>query len=769
MTADEPLEPLEQNGTLSNEEARLRDALRTTASATPIADGWDVIRRRATSSSVVVPLTPPNRLRPSPARLALAGAAVLLLVAGAVVLASRNDPDPTVRAIEPAATGWYVPVALPEGWTVDAVTWHRRDDRTCPGTNWVWVAPDRTRAVSVDHESCASPRTTPTPRSEDDLVDLGGGITGVAIGLHLLEPNDADDRTISWEHEGNWEVHTVGFDREGFESTARAIVADPSGTTPPARGLELARRAERPVRAASVQVEVGLTSPAGRHTGYELHQPQSLGADLIPTRVHVSGQPLAVDEIHPLSGRNSTTFTASWPGADLRVLRWLAPEAATDTSTTEDDASRADARALVASLRPATADEWHRFVRSATRFDAALTDVDALRDLVDGPKPDLGSADPGDTTTTTTTASPKKNPPEGLEVTPSLATVTVETGKTFEITLRIRNTTDHEIPSLGCLGAGQWGLAPEGSDEPTTWTGRRVRCSAEGAAPFAPGEARSALYRVQATRSSTGDDAPLAHGRFHLVIENPGGTYRLADIPVQVVSARVEPFEPGDQTSTPAHRKDGYGDITDLVFAVEVDDTTVVAGGSITGKLIVHNPTDHDVDWVECTDLDTRWGLVPEADRTGALPHRQITDCYATARVIDPGATFERPYRVRFDGFVARRATDEPCCTPFGGSLAPGRYWPAVEIPGRATTVRVTTAKPVTVIPHPCGGITDKLANAFANVPTLAKARTIATGLGLALLVVSTDGKQAAIEQNLDCRRLRADVQAGNVVHVDLG
>ena len=245
-------------------------------------------------------------------------------------------------------------------------------------------------------------------------------------------------------------------------------------------------------------------------------------------------------------------------------------------------------------------------------------------------------------------------------------------------------------------------------------------------------------------------------------------------------STTTAPNRAGPRTTTSdAHRStDRYDDLTGLQFSLELDATTVTAGDTISGTLVVKNTTDHQIGLTECTRAETRFGLVPEDQQEAPLPKRSFLDCTGTAVIqvtphdtdrLDIGAVWG-PH----DGFVARNpaTSTDGGDGEFRGSLSPGRYRAVVSVPGSTSTVHLV-GEAVRVKSQVCGGIPDELPQQILGFPgttPLATVERSAERLGYDVREVERDGRDLGRLQSLRCSRINVAVESGAVTRiVDLG
>lgn len=451
---------------------RLRNTLTTVADRhDPDADAWAHIHDRTRAGALLTEVTAAPASRRSRARL-LTAAAVLVAIAavGAAVLVTKDDDTTNIATTTPEAepTGWYVPVGLPDGWSVISVSNSRSDD-DCPCRDVVWADADRSRVVIAGY--------SPAPEDEGETLgvdpsdirtfELGEGTTATRYG-----PFDGRDSwDVEWTSGGQRQSFTaIGIPADEAEPIARALLADPDTADLPVSGLAVIdewREAGRVGR--NVQLDVLMQAPSGNPIDYTLSAPRSavgIAWSYEPTD-RLPGQPLATlgkeSGGPPPAGSDLPTmpvthdFLGRWPGATVRSAGFR--EGSSDSN--EVKPTDAEVATLMSALRPATTEEWRRFVNQAGNRDRTVTASATLADLIDGVT-SSGTA-PGATTTiaretgttavdeTATTAGPS-------DTTGSLAdlelTVTAEprlaTWEDAGVQLAIRNPTASPISDPTC-------------------------------------------------------------------------------------------------------------------------------------------------------------------------------------------------------------------------------------------------------------------------------------------------------------------------------
>ena len=230
-------------------------------------------------------------------------------------------------------------------------------------------------------------------------------------------------------------------------------------------------------------------------------------------------------------------------------------------------------------------------------------------------------------------------------------------------------------------------------------------------------------------------------------------------IPVQALDGSVA-------TATTHAPDDRFSDLSGLTFGLEVGAPSVVAGDALPGSLVVRNSTDHAIRLGACTEAYMISTMQPVGGRALLLLNEDL-ECLSKGTLIRPHDEV-RHSLVTPDvgGWIAR---DGPAALGnYGGTLAPGRYLPEVQIPGRTTMVLVRAANPIAVTAHPCGGYSSDLVLQM-TWPKLSDAEQIARWFGYHLVVASVDGVPRDLSKDLDCTRLRAIVVGGQVTGFDIG
>ncbi|MGN6695362.1 MAG: hypothetical protein ACTHN0_14395 [Aquihabitans sp.] len=607
--------------------------------ADPIPDAWSSIEARAQGESPA-PAAPEDRT--TQVRW-LAAAAVLLVLAAvtAVLTSSRHDGDgDAVRAGAGAATGWYLPRGLPDGWrlTTAMVT----DGAPCDVASQRWKArpdaaePDGTRsAIELRYTSCLAPEE---PANGTPGPALGGHVSASTIGPSTEDPSW---EVIRWEGDGHWALTGEGVDQDRLIEAAKAIVADPASDDAPLAGYAAtgAGGGQEADPDAAPAVAVNLASPEGWQVQYELVVSGD-GPQLTPMTTEeehpLEQQPLELarrgtrplDRTSPRPAMSSGYLFGAWPGADVLIHEGVYP-VRNDLRPPTAAQSRQAVDLLAASLHPATASEWRTFLATATDrvTDRALLSADTLDQLGTTPPTSTSAPLGGASSTTSTSVEPTPTttaaePPNGpvtsgsgsstpneqeqpsfteldqLDIRLELASGTIHAGSPVAGTLVLRNPTDSDIELTECSeGHTSWGLVP--ADDPdgelppafmidcfetsmlTVPAGKTVRYRK---ASYDPGRDR---FPFAAQRPNPkGVTWPrllgtLAGGRYLAVAEIPGRTSTLRlSVPVTVADP---PCETTDATVT------SYANLTVAQARAKAesdgDDVRIISGPGSDGTV----------------------------------------------------------------------------------------------------------------------------------------------------------------------------------------
>ncbi|QXC62512.1 hypothetical protein KSP35_06845 [Aquihabitans sp. G128] len=529
------------------EEARLQQALRVAADAMPSApDDWaDVLAR---SAGTHVPLAPVagGRSGGGARTRAFAVAAAIVLVATVATLVGRSGHDARdgVRATPvDRDTGWYVPVGLPDGWSIGRIS-TQPGVMACPCEVTAWGD-----AASGDFLLLSARRSDGDALDAGNVgVDLGGGVTGRGHA-----GPSGDEYLLEWQQDEV--VHAIssrGVPRDDVDELAVRLSQGGAVPDPPVAGWARTyhRAVDGPVDRAGL-VTVQLRTPAG-HEGQYLLLPTGTGAQQAvgsrPIDRDLAGQPLPVTELrHPVGDdRTGVRYLGEWPGSDAFV--------ASQADGLTDD----EARQLVAALRPASTERWRAFLDDAAGHDATLDRAATLADLfttthatadttprstptTTAPSTSATTAttavtppdsDPAATGSTTTTPSSRAGMDQ-LELGSIPADVTVANGEAFTIVLTATNPTDEPIALGGCFPSGAtWQLVRDGT--PVSSGGYARDCTDQGDV-LAPGATRRLLgrsgtgFELHTAEGQDGIGAQLAPGRYEAVFRLTG-----IDEPVRV-------------------------------------------------------------------------------------------------------------------------------------------------------------------------------------------------------------------------------------------
>ncbi|HEX7134979.1 MAG TPA: hypothetical protein VF228_20560 [Iamia sp.] len=393
-------------------EARLRAALAAAASA-PVDPAWDTIRSRVLGEEHTI------RGVPTPRRwsrgLAVAAAVLVVALTGAVVAATRSASRDQFNEVGGAivdATGWYVPVDLPEGWSVTSVTALRSEVPVCFGGEETpvrgirWVRSESAAAVVLYMWPCEADATdmgpggavVAVPEREFDTTNVDLGDAGVGS---IRQGTAGSDHQLSWTVDNvAWGLESTGLTGDELIAFAREVAADSSPLDVVPAGFRVADRWALPPSPRTL-VEVTLTTDTGIELVYTLGPPGSgyyrRRPDAVPAGVD-SGPP----DLQVL-----TFTTAPWtarygsaaPEVDLTVWARTEPGASAPDGKILTDIPEAVADAaevLVRSLEPATREQWRRFLADAGTHTAVLDQAAVRADL------DERLAVPAATTTSTT-------------------------------------------------------------------------------------------------------------------------------------------------------------------------------------------------------------------------------------------------------------------------------------------------------------------------------------------------------------------------------
>ncbi|HMJ79022.1 MAG TPA: hypothetical protein VK507_23760 [Iamia sp.] len=373
-------------------EPRLRAALAAAASA-PVDPAWAMIRSRVLDEGphAAPPLTGTATTSPARRVAVLAAAAALLVIVAGVVVASRPDDAPAQRAGTTAGpSGWFVPVDLPDGWSVTSVLASRPDAERCPGPEEEpvrgvrWVRPDDGASVVLTTDYCGMADTDRGPgaddltrpeRAEDEELDLGplpGWLSRSLVG---------EEHRLAWQiGRVPWMLESSGVSAEDLVALAREVAGAGTATKGTVdvvpSGFTVADRwTEPPQQHTSVEVEVttadGLVltyvmAPPG--AGYFRAQP-----DARPYRVAREG--MAVQSLAFESEPWMAHYGVAGPEVDLTLWSY-APD------PTRDRAGIANAATLlVEALVPASVEQWRDLLADAEDHTPVLDEAVTVAEL----------------------------------------------------------------------------------------------------------------------------------------------------------------------------------------------------------------------------------------------------------------------------------------------------------------------------------------------------------------------------------------------------
>lgn len=381
---------------------RLHDALVVVADRhDPGPDAWARIQDRLHDGPSLAEVdVPAAARRPGRTRLLAAAAvvaALAALVAAVLVTGSDDGAQVTTTSSDEAPTGWYIPVGLPDGWSVTSVTSDRIDEE-CPCRTVVWANADRSQVVIASRSDAPTEDIQGLDVGPDEITEfeLGEGVTATRTGpMQTDNPVDArDDWMVDWEADGQRTSFSAdGVPVEDAEPISRALFADPMTDRIPVSGLSVIDEWHEDGEVArSAHVDVMMQTPSGNPIDYSLaapHEAVSIAWNYQPTD-RLPGQPLATlgNESGGPAPEGSDfpdmpvthDYLGRWPGATVRSAGFRQGESGSDEVAPTD----AEVETLMASLRPATTAEWRRFVATAGNRDRSVTASATFADLVDG-------------------------------------------------------------------------------------------------------------------------------------------------------------------------------------------------------------------------------------------------------------------------------------------------------------------------------------------------------------------------------------------------
>lgn len=223
---------------LTPSEARLRDALRQVAEASPAVGDLDRLRTDSTSDELVLVV---ERAQSPWGRRLLAAAAVVVLVAGTLALSGRDRDDAEdVTADDAAApTGFYLPLAPGGRWELTAVIAYPSGTRP-DDVRWArFTAADRSHRqimASVTKETAPASGFPSAPEREE--VERGTGSDRRTYEVFTRRGGEVVEEIRSEARGGGLVLTLAGIDigREAllamvdrwWESGGRALSLDPS-------------------------------------------------------------------------------------------------------------------------------------------------------------------------------------------------------------------------------------------------------------------------------------------------------------------------------------------------------------------------------------------------------------------------------------------------------------------------------------------------------------------------------------------------------------
>ena len=515
MTDPTDREDVDATGAAPDDVAWFRAQVDPILDAEPIGDAWPGIEGRLLGD------VPPLRSATTATRtrwIAVAAAiAILAAVTAALVATAHDDNRSVVADLPDPATGLYIPRSLPDGWRVRAA-WVTNTPSRCPTDTRTWEMV-RTGSVvpriTVAYRSCGLDEQPP---AGDPAPALGPDVEDASITAMGTNP---DAWLVRWDDDGAWTLRSEGFSESQVIEAARSLVADPVAA--PLDGLKAASAGGLPPSPTGPTVTVSLVSPEGARVSYRLNEPGEGPVpgpfqEVEPTSIDGQALPVAVTRLRwePEQAERladccvrSTSYTGSWPGAELTVPRGepVVDDASAPGETTDPEAYDALLVDLIGHLRPATAGEWHAFLGTAQkRPGARLLRAEDLADIVGGGH--RGTTDTtavGSATTTTTSAASTTTDPaasstsaprhtmndfgpvtsepgrrtdrprkkgrfsdlSGLEARLRLDRVPIRAGSPVPGVLLLRNPTSEAIELSECTwGLTQWGLVEDAGDQP---------------------------------------------------------------------------------------------------------------------------------------------------------------------------------------------------------------------------------------------------------------------------------------------------------------
>jgi hypothetical protein len=362
----------------ARQEDRTEQTLRRTLEAVaPVdtqleADFADLMARLSGSPTQAPVHLAHDGRRPSRMALVAAAAALVIGVAAVAVATARDRSGTNLATVPPAApaTGWYVPRGLGDDWILESVDSDFRDVEadgpSCPCRTRVWVGPaGETSVVAYDMGGDRGMAADQVFDPDEPVRDepLGTGVTAT-VGGYLR-----GDAALWLQGGRRWFVSGVGVSNDEILKAARALASDPDAKAAPLEGFDLMATSETPggLRSYHAVHVVLRNKKTGNRVAYVL-APPGRGEDpvnvLVPHRVPVNPE-LPWGLAYPAdpeidTGTDATRFLAHWPGADVNANGDASFGEPTPPGTERE------VRAVLGSLRSASAAEWDAFLQTAT-------------------------------------------------------------------------------------------------------------------------------------------------------------------------------------------------------------------------------------------------------------------------------------------------------------------------------------------------------------------------------------------------------------------
>jgi len=269
----------------------------------------------------------------------------------------------------------------------------------------VWANADRSQVITGGYGAApeGERETLGVDPSDITTFDLTDGVRATRYG-----PFDGRDSwNVEWTVDGRRQAfEAFGVPEDAAEPLARALFADPDTDDLPVSGLGLVDEWHEDGEVGrNVQLDVMMQAPSGNAVDYSLSAPRSavrIAWSYAPTD-RLPDQPLATLG-NESGGRQpegsefpdmpvTHDYLGRWPGATVRSAGMRTGQSGSDEVAPTD----AEVETLMASLRPATTEEWRRFVATAGNRDRTVTSSATLADLID----QVPSSQSGETTATT--------------------------------------------------------------------------------------------------------------------------------------------------------------------------------------------------------------------------------------------------------------------------------------------------------------------------------------------------------------------------------